>query len=335
VAAGHGAPSPGLRREERVAALIVDRFDLSPPVDLGRLEEVFADVEADAIPGSCDGLVLGLHGPRPRPLILLKRGRPRRRQRFTLAHEFGHVLLPWHVGSSYLCDTGRGFDEEDFHAAADETQANRFAAHLLVPSRWLDQLRAEHGDDHVAPLMAAIDHAEVSAHVACIRLGAALPPGRVFAVLDDDQRVVLSGQTAATRIDPPEEGEPLNSRRLSRFATEIEEIRFASRRVMWWTFGTEGDGEGGSVDPRSAREVLDALLDRHLTPANAQHVRQSLGGVIGAENSVAKREGVVDRGDLYARFRARFAKARDYPESLLEDPDFDIWVQKRADDLSE
>jgi hypothetical protein len=335
VAARDGPTTQELRREERIAAVVVERFGLSPPVDLAVVARAYADLEDDEIPGRCDGLVLGLHGTRDRPLILLKRGRPPRRQRFTLAHELGHLLLPWHVGSSYLCDTQRSFDVESYYAATAESESNRFAAHLLVPATWLAALYAARGDKQIAPLMDAIDDAEVSAHVACLRLAGTLPSGHVFAIVDYGGTVILSGKTPGTRGYPPPEGAQLERRRLDLFALQVEEVRYGSRQVIWWTFRGEGDTEEADLDPRSSRDVLDALLARHVAPEDRHHVRQSLGGVIGSENSVARREGVRARNALYVRFRARFAKARDYPGPLLEDPDFDLWIQKRAADLSD
>jgi hypothetical protein len=335
VAAEDRSAAAELRREERVAALVVDRFRLSPPVDLRKVADAYADIEEDSIPGACDGLVVGLTGSRPRPLILLKGNRPRRRQRFTLAHELGHILLPWHLGASYLCNTGRSFDEEGYFAASAESQANRFAAHLLVPSRWLADLYASAGTSQVGPLMDALDEAQVSAHVACLRLLATLPAGHVFAIVSYGGEVLLSGKTGGVGGPPPPKGELLDGRWLDRFAMRVEDLRYGSNRVIWWTFRGDGDTEEADADPRSSREVLDNLLARHVAPAEEHYIRQSLGGVIGSENSMARNENVRGRDALYVRFRARFAQARAYPDALREDPEFDLWLQKRAADLGE
>jgi hypothetical protein len=80
--------------------------------------------------------------------------------------------------------------------------------------------------------------------------------------------------------------------------------------------------------------VLDGLLLRH-GGDQQRNLRQSIGGIVGAANGVAKRDGVRDRGALYAFFRSRFAKDRGIPDALLDDPDFDIWLRKRAEDLGE
>jgi hypothetical protein len=108
-------------REQRLAALLVERLGISPPVDVYAVAARMADVESDLIPGSCDGVVVGLSGGRKRPLIVVARDAPPRRTRFTLAHEIGHVALPWHIGTA-ACDTGLLVRDPA------EIEANRFAA---------------------------------------------------------------------------------------------------------------------------------------------------------------------------------------------------------------
>jgi Zn-dependent peptidase ImmA (M78 family) len=52
-----------------------------------------------------------------KPVILLNRNRPSCRQRFSLAHELGHVVL------------------HAYHSEGMEVEANRFAAELLMPAK--------------------------------------------------------------------------------------------------------------------------------------------------------------------------------------------------------
>ncbi|MEQ8262279.1 ImmA/IrrE family metallo-endopeptidase [Pseudohaliea sp.] len=66
------------------------------------------------------------------PIIFVRKQDPASRQSFTLAHELGHILL--HRESSvdeeadFLSDSGR------------ESQANKFAAHFLVPDSFIDSI---------------------------------------------------------------------------------------------------------------------------------------------------------------------------------------------------
>ncbi|HYE12459.1 MAG TPA: ImmA/IrrE family metallo-endopeptidase [Patescibacteria group bacterium] len=51
------------------------------------------------------------------------------RQRFTIAHEVGHFIIPWHEGQ-YKCKHIGDFNTSDIH----ENEANIFASELLVPT---------------------------------------------------------------------------------------------------------------------------------------------------------------------------------------------------------
>jgi hypothetical protein len=71
--------------------------------------------------------------------ILVAKNRPMKRRRYSIAHELGHFLIPSHrptTGKSFQCSL------EDLHLLDPkdrnrrrrvEAEANRFAAHLLMP----------------------------------------------------------------------------------------------------------------------------------------------------------------------------------------------------------
>lgn len=79
---------------------------------------------------------------------------PRPRQRFTIGHELGHFLLPWHRQSTFNCTA------EDVGSRANkewEIQANQFAAELLIPRKLLKPRLLKLKDpelDHVLTLAA-------------------------------------------------------------------------------------------------------------------------------------------------------------------------------------
>lgn len=54
------------------------------------------------------------------------------RRRFTLAHELGHYLLPWHADSSSPCRP-KDIERWDRSLQTREVEANRFAAEALMP----------------------------------------------------------------------------------------------------------------------------------------------------------------------------------------------------------
>jgi hypothetical protein len=295
------------------------------------LAREFAEVEYDNLPGKCDGLVLGLNGRRAKPLILVESSDHPTRQRFTLAHELGHFLLPWHLGSTFACDTSRDKAElwqDNYY----EPEANRFAAELLVPSAWLDGLIAARDDDAVTDLVSETLEAGVSIWVASFRLSERLPAGHVFAVVDSTGRVVLSGQSRGTSIGEPAQGQLLERGRLDRFAAAVEEIPAASRMMIWWTF--RGASKDFAAPDGDSREVLKELAQRHGTSTDPPaRLIARCGGVVGYANGIAQRAGEGDAARLYSRLKGRFARERGLPAGLIEDPAFDNWLRLRAAEL--
>lgn len=331
--------APELTREQRIAERVWRRAGRRPPLDVRELAADFADLEEASIPGECDGLILGLQpGGRSRPLIVVKRLASSARKRFTIAHELGHLLLPWHLGSSSACGIRFGdiWSEEAWQAQQAETEANRFASALLVPPSWIDEMVGQHGADDLAAVMAGVRQARVSAHVACIALSQRLPPGRLFVIEASDGSTVLSGSSPDSSAQLPYVGDRADFTRLDRFADDRVSLTFGSQSVRWWTY-THTAVEPAD-DPRATREILDSLLSRYARDAgHAAGLRQSFGGVAGAAKSMStQRAGQASEQQIYMRLRRAFAKQRDeVPDEMLDDPDFELWLRRRAFEMAE
>jgi Zn-dependent peptidase ImmA (M78 family) len=74
-----------------------------------------------------------------RGAIMIKAGTSPRRRRFTIAHELGHFLLPWHRQQKFSCKSSDIKDSGNNRGLAPEqitieTEANAFASELLMPS---------------------------------------------------------------------------------------------------------------------------------------------------------------------------------------------------------
>lgn len=86
--------------------------------------------------------------------ILVHRDRPETRKRYTIAHEIGHYVNPWHRSDNpqgFRCRTrDMSLDRHDpsDRAAKMEVEANQFAAELLMPRQQVKQfLRGKAGGD--------------------------------------------------------------------------------------------------------------------------------------------------------------------------------------------
>ena len=95
------------------------------------------------------------------------------RQRFTIAHEIGHFLFHRHLIGDGIDDdrayrsTSAGRYKNMSIGPAQETEANKFAAAVLMPRKLIDEARAA-GANSPAQLAKKLG---VSEHAMCIRLG--------------------------------------------------------------------------------------------------------------------------------------------------------------------
>lgn len=104
----------------------------APPVPIERLAaEVGAQIVEERMDRRMSGL---LYREAHRVLIGVNEAHPPVRQRFTIAHELGHLVL--HPGRQVVLDERVNFRDETSSLAVDreEIQANAFAAALLMPA---------------------------------------------------------------------------------------------------------------------------------------------------------------------------------------------------------
>ena len=147
---------------EHLAQTALASVDGHPPVDL---HAVAASLGVSSISFDSDlvgdGFVEWDHTGRP--AVTLAANGPLSRQRFTLAHELGHVLLEGPPGE-------RRHRRPQLDPSAEETLCDRIAAGLLMPRPWVD--RYAHRDRlNLSILRLVAQRAEVSLSAVAVRLG--------------------------------------------------------------------------------------------------------------------------------------------------------------------
>lgn len=118
---------------EQYAQDIIESFNLTPPIDLDKiLERLDIKINYETLI-SMEALLIISQGKKN---IILDnyRARNEKREKFTIAHEIGHYLIPWH-DNLQQCDNTVNFDSDD----KIEQEANDFASELLVPEEYLLQ----------------------------------------------------------------------------------------------------------------------------------------------------------------------------------------------------
>ena len=124
---------------EKMAARVLSRHGLRPPYDLESLVREYGQIEYHSFPINADGITIGIGGE-TKPDILINNQQPVTRQKFTLAHELGHIIIPWHTGTivSHIDSVLADLEYREM-----ESEANQFASELLIPRSWLLEIKED------------------------------------------------------------------------------------------------------------------------------------------------------------------------------------------------
>ena len=126
-----------------LAQRVIIKYSLKPPIDIISLIWKYAELKFISFPfDGIDGVSLNLKVPNKPTKVIVNYNNPMVRKRFTLAHELGHILIPWHVGTiiDFIDQNHSSLNQEQLEYWNIESEANTFAAELLMPKLWIESL---------------------------------------------------------------------------------------------------------------------------------------------------------------------------------------------------
>jgi hypothetical protein len=324
---------PSLEPPAILAANIVRRLGLVAPIQIEELANEMADVFEEPWPfKECDAVVVGLLSERPS--IFLRRGLRHRRRRFTLAHEFGHLNMAWHIGVVGCLPNRAQFEEEPLEPAPgteaitswwrleeQEAEATRFASYLLMPD---DFLRPLISTMDMSQVLDGLDTADVSATAALMRLRGVLQPGFCFAVIENSEVRLFS--SPGTSLGEIEEGSELRS--LQKVAHEHGHATVGGKQISWYRL-TDFTASEPVVDPRSTTTLARSAIAAHeADPAKQESLYRRINGVVGGSLS-KERAGSV--AQALALLRHKFHSNPLYG-AITSHPDFDLYLRRKAEE---
>ncbi|MDV7089013.1 hypothetical protein HJ581_0001445 (plasmid) [Rhodococcus opacus] len=337
------AAHPDLEGVNRAAQRMVEAHELDFGFDIHALCNEYADVDYITIPSDLDAILFGLVGePRlSRPHIALNAARigdpanladhQRRRLRYTIAHELGHIELSWHSGLSFCKEGGESDPErESSEFPPSETEAHLFAQRILVPSGRLSQLLELRSQ---AEVLEVLNVADVHFSVALRSLVEVLPPGHILAAVKGTT-VERSYRSRKTPISPPLWRSSLKASPLDKLSEERVIGRVGGRRIYWWTLPSSERLEdvGGDV---YAKDIIRSILDS--LDLEVDEVRSLRASIAGKESTIF---GWIRSGDLWpnpeviaARITQKVGADRKL-ERIFAHPDFRVYVSARAAEIA-
>lgn len=312
--------------EVKLARKIISKHSLKIPFDIDSLVKEYADLIYKPIPVSgIDGVSLNLKTPGKKPLIIVNSSIHKQRQFFTLAHELGHIIIPWHIGT--IVDDVYSSDYKDFVYGALEQEANRFAAELIMPKEWIES-EIEKNDSSFSKLHKNIAlKASVSYHSSAIRLMEYLPPNIIY-VAEQFGGVIHNGKSNGTSAFLQE----INQSFDVSFYDDL--VNYSSHEVgslKYHWYELNSIIKILTKDERSWREILDGIIQDINPSQGATKFKMSINGIFGSVNSTAKRKEnyCIDNVTTHSIYKLR----REGLEDFISHPDFKNFVKNRVTEL--
>nr|WP_285594540.1 ImmA/IrrE family metallo-endopeptidase [Actinomycetospora sp. NBRC 106378] len=276
-----------------------------------------ADVENASWSFDCDGVVHGLSS-RPRPKVFLRKNQPRNRWPFSAAHEFGHVMIPWHVENA-TCHVGR------VGTRKYEVQANEFASRVLVPQRYLESLvgQAREPDEWLELL----DRCEISAHASILALRRILPAGFLY-VIEQANTPDVVVESVGTNLYAP--NLITSHENLVRGSEHHGYSEFRGRDVRWYRY-TKDENPVSPHDGRAAKSILEGVLERlGRSLSDGRDRKTSLAASIGGK---LRNRGNLDAAQMYGIVVYHLSSDPEWAD-FLRDSEFRDYLGKRMHEMN-
>ena len=317
--------------EERLAASWLARLKLSPPFEIEEVLRQFAQIDEDDIPFDADAVLIA-RGGGSRPNVVIRRNLPETRRNFTLAHELGHILIPWHAGP-FVCkpepNTPNDGLSEFLHGEL-EKEANRFAAEFLIPTSFVQNL----WDRIAAPIkmLEVTDRANVSRLAASFKFLRCLPPDLVMVEVNANGEIVRSGRTDRSLLRAPEKGSFWNPAEYAKMGAKVGSVT-SSLGAIYWVDARNAFLEKPELRQDSTgREIADAIFSDLRGRYNKDDLLRSVNGMIAFANGRIKQ---AQSGDLYTFLCLRFKeRPRSDLREFVEHPRFREFLAVRVRELA-
>jgi Zn-dependent peptidase ImmA (M78 family) len=311
--------------EIKLARRLFNKHSLSVPIDIAMLVKEYATLIYKDIPfEGVDGVSVNIKVPGKTPKIIINSNLPPKRQTFTLAHELGHIIIPWHLGT--IVDDIYSQSFKDYHYSEIEHEANRFAAELLMPRDWILSTISRIGNDFSLLHRTIANEAKVSDQSAAIRLIDFLCPNVIYTA-QENGIVLFSGKSPQTDAFLQENGSAFSD---SFYHSDSYSIYNAGRiSYHWWLLSAEIDIK--TDDNRTWRVILDKITDDIKPKEGSEKFKKSINGIIANANGKLIRQGNHSVKTLISSAINRLKR----PElnDFTSHPDFEKFVKIKVEDL--
>lgn len=303
--------------EAKLANLIIKRNGLKPGFGIQEFLASQADLRFGKIPDDVDGISINLKSKDSRPVVIISTELPPARQKFTMAHELGHIFIPWHIGTIFShTNENHAYASRLYHDC--EVEANRFAAELLMPSEWVKSILST---KHPKEALTTIKKIAGTSTVATFYKVGSLISDEYIGVLTNFNGKVVSSVSNNPRLKTPANGELLKEQAVYKSASEVELSINEHNAIYWLKYSNVITPK--DYDQRSWREILNLIIEE-------LNLDKKIGIRIVACISVLNKPGVMHK-EFFLKARQRIASDNNFFE-VSKHPDFELFLAKRIDE---
>lgn len=310
--------------EVKLARLIHKKHNLVIPFDLDALIREYATLIYKYIPiTGVDGVCINLKTPGKKPKIVVNSNLPPARQVFTLAHELGHLIIPWHTGT--IVDDIYNNSHKQILYAIIEQEANHFAAEILMPYNWV---RSQYNlSKDISNLYKTIvDTVNVSAQASAIKIAQVLRPEIIYLAVKNGY-IINCGKTLKTSTSLPKNG--------SKFSINI--FPHISSHTIYNNNGVDYHWIDlkGSIsicvddDPRSWKDILNDIAIEINPIEGIEKFKKSINGKVSFANGLVKSSGDYTVENVITACYYRLTN--NCPKEFTSHKDFKKFIKLRSE----
>lgn len=228
-----------VRPDQIVGEILRQNPDLPVPVPLEELAYLAGITKIE--PLSSEGFegTLIADANKARGAIFYSALSPRPRQRFTIGHELGHFLLPWHRQTVFECTAAdiRSKTNKEW-----ERQANEFSSELIMPTDWVKRRLLALRDPELAHIFKLREEFQTSMEMTARRV-VELSEYACAVVFSKENSVLYSVRSHYfTHSLCVKSGDRLPTKSPSR-AQESDPDEWCEIDAHWWLTEVRGRGE--------------------------------------------------------------------------------------------
>ncbi len=285
--------------EIKLARKILKKHNLSVPFDLLNLVRSYAEVTFKKIPfDGVDGLCLNLKTPNKQAKIIIDTTISESRKNFTLAHELGHVIIPWHLGN--IIDFNVEYLElQNYLYSIYEGEANRFAAELLMPKEWVLEILNTHELNESQKII--IKSSKVSALAAALKILDVTDLNTCLYIVINN-KITFTKKSNSCVTFTQEETDDFDKNFHKNVPNDEFIYYHGSEEYHWFKF--KNVKYKVPENNNTWREVLEEILN----DSNLQQKKGSINGIISHENGRLKNNKTHTKENLYTNCLMRLKR---------------------------